>query len=124
MPISLNSFFKNNYWNNEVVAIRKEHIHKKMKLAKNTVPIIIKSKDITINSEKLLVPKRLNLIDLQNIIRRKAKLNDYEAIFLFVNGSVILKATNLIEDIYNAYKKEDDILYVLVSKENTFGFIE
>jgi hypothetical protein len=121
MTSILTNFFDKKYWTNEQVAIRKKHIHKKIELFPHTVPVIIKSKELKMHSEKLMIPKCINMIDFQNIIRRKSKLTEFEAIFLFVNGTTIVKATDVINEVYTAYKKEDDILYVVVSKENTFG---
>lgn len=115
------SYFKKDYWREDNVQKRKQHIQKKMQENPNVVPVIIKSKNIKIASEKLLIYKQLNMIDLQAIIRKREKLKEYEAVFLFVNGNTIVKATNLVQDVYKEYKKEDDILYVFVSKENTFG---
>jgi len=52
-------------------------------------------------------------------VRKYIILNKNEAIFLFINNNLV-KMSELVSEIYEKYK-QDDILYIEYSKENTFG---
>ena len=93
------------------------------------LPMIIqKAKNCKIleklDNNKYLIPKSLNVSQIIYIIRKKIKINEKHAIFIFVNqdNSATLVPCNMsILDVYNAYKSVDDILYITYTMENTFG---
>jgi GABA(A) receptor-associated protein len=100
----------------------------------NRTPIIINYKNIhDINTishkfnnqqphirKKFLVPVNITVSQLIVIIRKKIKLKQQEAIFIFVGG-IIPPSSENIGVIYNNYANEDGFLYMEVSLENTFG---
>ena len=90
-------------------------------------PVIIEKKqteknlkDITKN--RYLLPNEMKLSDLIFIIRRHIEVTSEQSIFIFVNGHLV-PSNSIISEIYNSYKNNDDqLLYIMYTTENTFGF--
>ena len=93
------------------------------------LPMIIqKAKNCKIleklDNNKYLIPKSLNVSQIIYIIRKKIKINEKHAIFIFVgkdNFATLVPSTMNILDIYNEFKSEDGVLYITYTIENTFG---
>ena len=87
------------------------------------VPVCIKPRDDKsgyIDKTRYLIPKDMTVGVFMNYIRKRISLSQYEAIFFFVNG--ILPPMNLtFESLYSEHAANDQMLYILFSKENTFG---
>jgi hypothetical protein len=92
----------------------------KIKLLKNKypdrVPVIIKNKETV--TGKYLVPISTTMKDLFCVV--KHKLNEKQAIFIFVNNCLV-PMNNTIGEIYNQHQADDGILYLVYRTENTFG---
>jgi GABA(A) receptor-associated protein len=73
-----------------------------------------------IEKNKYLVPHDITVGQFMYIIRQKIKLKPEEALYLFVGGKIVSNSA-LISSIYETEKDDDGFLYVLYSKENTFG---
>lgn len=73
------------------------------------------------DKKKFLVPNNLTIGQFIYIIRKRIKLAPYEAIFLFVNGKILVPTGSVLESIYNDYKSDDSFLYFIYTNENTFG---
>jgi GABA(A) receptor-associated protein len=90
------------------------------------VPIICeRSKSSNLNcpiidKKKYLVPRDLTLGQYLYVIRKRLKLRQEKALFLFINNK-IMSSTQLIGDIYEKNKHSDGFLYVSYSFENVFG---
>lgn len=88
------------------------------------IPIIVervKKSDLPIiDKSKYLVPKDMTVSQFFFIIRKRIKLNQSQALFMTVNGS-LLSTNDTIGDVYNNYKNKDNFLYMLYTGENTFG---
>jgi GABA(A) receptor-associated protein len=88
------------------------------------IPIICekatKQKIPELDKKKYLVPKDLTIGQFMYVIRKRLKLDSSDALFLFVNGTIISNST-LINTIYDANKDTDGFLYIVYSKESTFG---
>jgi len=69
---------------------------------------------------KYLVPNNLTIGELLFIIRKYIKINNAQAIFLFINGAVP-PTSETINQIYEHNKDKDGFLYMTISLENTFG---
>ncbi len=89
------------------------------------IPIIV-NKDIRdndipeIDKRKYLVPGDLTVGQFQYVIRKRIKLNQTKALFMFINGK--LPATSqLLSTVYEENKNEDGFLIVTYTGENTFG---
>ena len=54
------------------------------------------------------------------IIKKRIKIKDSEAIFIYINDK-LPPSSSYISDIYNSERDEDGFLYINYSTENTFG---
>jgi len=79
------------------------------------------SKKINIDKKKYLVPKDLSMGQFFVIIRKRIKLAESEAMFMFVGDKILVIPTETIGDMYEKYRSEDNFLTFNVSLENTFG---
>jgi len=90
---------------------------------KNKIPIIVefdKSSKYTIDKNKYVVPIDMTLGQFLYSIRRRIKLNNDTAIFLYINN-VLPPVSELIGVIYEKYKESDNLLYCKLANESTFG---
>jgi GABA(A) receptor-associated protein len=105
--------------------LTKTTVNEVMKRYPDRLPVIVQpidKKQPEIDKHKYLVPKDLLLSQFIFIIKKRIRdLKPDEAIFLFVNGDTIPKATSTISELYSDYKNEDNFLIVKYSLENTFG---
>jgi GABA(A) receptor-associated protein len=89
------------------------------------VPIIVEKfpncKLPNIDKNKYLVPRDSTVFQLLNIIRKRIKINNTEALFLFINGKTLPISTQTIGLCYERHHDEDGFLYFIYSTENTFG---
>lgn len=90
----------------------------------NRIPVIVEKQKgsdiINIDKKKYLVPNELTMSQFLYVIRKRIKLNDEQAIFIFI-GNQIPSSQSLIKEIYKQHKNKDGFLYVEYSGENTFG---
>jgi len=88
------------------------------------VPVVVNDESGSIlktNKSKFLLEKDMTLGQFMCMIRKKNQLTPHEAIYVFCNN-VLPKSNTTVLDLWNEHKnKEDDILYMSCSKENTFG---
>ncbi len=89
------------------------------------IPIICekannKSGTPDIDKNKYLVPFDLTVGQFLYVIRKRIKLPPEAALYIFINGS-LPSTSMLISTIYENEKDPDGFLYILYSKENTFG---
>jgi len=73
-----------------------------------------------INKNKYLVPIDFTVGNFLVVIRKRIKLQDYEALFLMVNN-YILPTSTIFKELYHIYKDNDGYLYMTYTKENVFG---
>jgi len=89
------------------------------------LPVIVTkaygSKLPDIDKHKYLVPNNLTLGQFVIIIRKRIKLKNDEAIFIFVNN-VLPPISATLENIYREHKMNDGFLYITYNGESTFGF--
>ena len=88
------------------------------------IPIIIeKSPNSTvpdISKNKYLVPKEITVGQFIYIIRKRIKLSQEKAIFLFLNEQIPATSA-VLADLYEEHKDEDDFIYFSYAGEATFG---
>ncbi len=71
---------------------------------------------------KFLVSGDINISNLQFIVRHKIKIDSSEAIFCLTESNTMLCGNTSIHEIYSQHKdKEDNMLYLNIKVENTFG---
>jgi GABA(A) receptor-associated protein len=100
-----------------------------IKLYPDRVPIICeKSLNFKIRiddqyhiKKKYLVPPDLTVGQLIYAVRKRIKLNSEQAIFMIVNGGIMLSSNAGIGTIYNQFKDKDNFLYLTYCCENTYG---
>jgi GABA(A) receptor-associated protein len=114
------SEFKKNYTFEE----RKGESERIMKKYEDRIPIIVERSVRTdipeIDKKKYLVPKDITVGQFVFIIRKRIKLSQEKAIFLFLNNN-IPPTSSLISELYGEQKEEDGFLYFTYAGENTFG---
>ena len=88
------------------------------------VPIIIEklpsSNMPSMKKTKFLVPEDMQITNLIAVVRKNIELQPSEALYLFVNGS-LLSGSQQLAVIYESHKSEDNFLYVQFASEATFG---
>lgn len=90
------------------------------------IPVIVESYngEIEMGKNKFLVPKEITMSKFILEIRRNVTLDASQSLFLFIvakNSHIAVQANMIMESIYNKYANLDGMLYVIISKENTFG---
>jgi len=77
-------------------------------------------KHVEFDKKKYLVPNDLTCGQFIFIIRKRMRIQQEEAIFLFVHNT-IPPTSSLLSQIYRENKDDDGFLYFVVQKESTFG---
>lgn len=73
-----------------------------------------------IDKIKYLTPMDLTLSQFVYVIRKRVKLLESKALFLFIDGNIPPMNT-LLSVLYAQYQDEDGFLYITYNTENTFG---
>ncbi|KAK2192252.1 hypothetical protein NP493_36g06003 [Ridgeia piscesae] len=88
------------------------------------IPVIVerspKSQVPDIDKRKFLVPNDITVAQFMWIIRKRIKLQQERALFLFVHKNLPQSSASMAE-IYQEHQDSDGFLYVAFSGENTFG---
>jgi len=92
----------------------------------NRIPIIVEripnTKNVPkIDRNKFLVPSDLSMGQFLYVIRKRLKLDPYKSIYLFVKDTVLIPSCEIMSNIYDNYKDDDQFLYISYTGENTFG---
>jgi GABA(A) receptor-associated protein len=74
-----------------------------------------------IDKQKYLIPKNLQIKEIQTIIRKKITINSNQALFIFIGNGVLVPINMNINELYETYKNDDGFLYITYTAENTFG---
>ena len=86
------------------------------------VPVHVQVKDnIDLERSKYLVPKDMTAGQFTLHVRKSMKINSHEAIFMFVDRSILPPISKPIGELYKEFASHDGMLYVIYTKENTFG---
>ncbi len=73
-----------------------------------------------IDKSKYLVPGDLSVAQFLCLIRKRIKLTNDQALFIYVNGTLPASSA-LFSSIYEEHKAEDGFLYVIYTGESSFG---
>ena len=88
------------------------------------IPVIVEkainSKIQDIDKSKYLVPTDLTIGQFVYVIRKRIKISQEQAIFIFINN-ILPPTAALLSEMYEVHKNSDGFLYVIYSGENTFG---
>jgi len=74
-----------------------------------------------INRNKYLIPTNITIGQLMYVIRKRIKLNEKQAFFIFINKKIIPRVNSSIDEIYKDHADKDGFLYITYAAENTFG---
>ena len=75
-----------------------------------------------IDKHKYLVPRNITVAEFISVIRKRIHLHSNDALFLFVGKFNTIPPSNMfMTDIYDQHKHLDGFLYIIYSKEATFG---
>ena len=99
---------------------RREESRRIMDKYPNRIPVIVESKDFTLDKHKYLVPKTLTVGEFIQVIRKRVTIGPEEAIFLLVNNKSPL-ITSTMEDIYEQDQGECGFLFINITRESVFG---
>lgn len=115
-------FTKTIFTDEEKTIIRKEVDLIKEKYP-NHIPIVVRGRgDIKLQKNKFLVGGEITLGQFLMILRRKiGVLKQSDAVFLFVNNSLPPSSMYLSSIYANQKDIDTNMLFITVSKENTFG---
>ena len=89
----------------------------------NRVPVLVvrhKSCAHELDKCKYLVPINMKLMQFSWVLRRRMKLEQSEAMFLY-SGSKVLGADATLMQIYNKHADDDGFLRCMYATENAFG---
>lgn len=70
---------------------------------------------------KYLVPRDITMGQFKYVIRKRIELLPDQALFVFVNNTVLAPTQTLISDVHKEHADEDGFLYMIYSGESTFG---
>jgi GABA(A) receptor-associated protein len=70
---------------------------------------------------KYLVPLDITMGQFKYVIRKRIKMRPDEALFIFVDGSVLCPTMTSVGEMYKEHRDEDGFMYLVYSGESTFG---
>jgi GABA(A) receptor-associated protein len=70
---------------------------------------------------KYLVPSDITMGQFKYVIRKRINLLPDQALFVFINQSVLAPTNSLVKDVHKEHADEDGFLYMVYSGESTFG---
>lgn len=70
---------------------------------------------------KYLVPPDITVGQFQYVIRKRIQLAPDQALFVFVNDTVMCPTMSTLSEMFKMHKNEDGFLYMIYSGESTFG---
>ena len=77
--------------------------------------------DVPDGKNKFLIEKKMTVGQVMYIIRRRVKVDEKKAIFLFVNGNILPPNTASMGQLYREHAGEDLLLRMTYRAESTFG---
>ena len=96
---------------------RKQESRKIMDKYPNRIPVIVESKDFTLDKHK-----NLTVGEFIQVIRKRVNIKPEEAIFLFINNKIPIIGST-IQDNYEEERNDCGFLFITVAKESVFGNI-
>lgn len=92
----------------------------------NRIPVIVErnrdSKDTPdIDKKNFLVPDDLTIGQFMFIIRKRIKINEEQAIYMFTREGHFVPTNQFMKEVYKQYQSPEKFLYFIYSVESTFG---
>lgn len=104
---------------------RLEEANRVINKYKDRIPVIAEvaeynTKELTLDKKKYLVPGDLTVSQFIFVIRKRIEIESEKSLFIFFNNK-LPASSELMSDVYDKYKSDDNFLYATVSLESTFG---
>ena len=80
-----------------------------------------KSKLEQLDKNKYLVTDKYKVYQFIHLLRNRISLKQQEALYLFVQGKILLKSDSKMSEVYAQYKDPDGFLYIEYCEYNSFG---
>ena len=74
-----------------------------------------------LNRTKFLIPMDFTIGQFMYVIRKRIELSPNQALFIFVNHSILAPTNQSICEVHKEHADEDGFLYMSYTGENTFG---
>lgn len=90
------------------------------------VPVICKpiGNNIVLLKKKYLVPENMKFGEFIYLLRRSIVMTETQALYAFVSNSTLIPTHLMMKELYDShYDKEDKMLYITLTVENTFGCV-
>lgn len=106
---------------------RKKEANRVINKYPDRLPIIVEySKDFSEKHKKMykqryLVFKDHNIGIFINVIRKEIDLSPDKALFILVQNKTLARLGDTVGEVYDKHKDDDDILYIQIALESTFG---
>ena len=98
---------------------RKSEVEKLRIKYPDRIPVIVES-SFPIDKKKYLVPTDLSVSQFIYVVRKRIKLPEEDAIFIFFNNT-LPSGDTLMSQIEKEFVDSDGFVYALVTNEETFG---
>jgi len=88
------------------------------------IPIILVKDlrcDINVDRKKYLFPKDSTVSEFLSHIRKRIKLTQEKALFLFLENNTLPVLSRMMKEIYKDHKNQDGFLYMTYGTEICFG---
>ena len=87
------------------------------------IPVCVEvGEGLYLDRSKYLVPRSMTVGEFSIVIRKRMnKLQPYEAIFLFVSGSILPPTSSTFDSLHSSHCENSMLLHLKYTKENTFG---
>lgn len=70
--------------------------------------------------QKYLIPTNMTIGQFSQVLRKKISLNNTQGLFFLINNC-LPSVSETIGNLYSVHKNDDDIMYIHITLENTFG---
>jgi GABA(A) receptor-associated protein len=87
----------------------------------NRVPVIVQAVDMELDRQKYLVPADLTIGQFLRVLRKRVKLREEQALYIFLENKSFPAVSEVLSSIYQRHKNPDEFLYFLLYKEDVFG---
>jgi len=105
---------------------RQEEANRVLKKYPDRIPVIVESntKELVIDKNKYLVPAEITIGEFIYVLRKRIKLGPEQGLYIFLNNNIIPNTSTFISRIYANHKEKCGFLFLVITKENTFGKIK
>lgn len=111
----------NPYKKTKSYTLRRAESTRLLELHPDSIPIVVVSNDFVMKNYKFMVNRNYSFSKFMRLVREHCQIDQSDAIFCLINNKVY-SGSIAMETIYFREREEDCFLYVVLSKEQTFGY--